>query len=164
MTLSLANAYHTGYVVPALEPAMEEFAAAFGVTWTSIEDRPMSVTGVDGPVRTRLRFVYSTQGPHHIELLEAVPDTIWALPAPERGGSAHHVGVWTDDFANASERLVAAGIPRVLTFNGGDGRALGFAYHRLPNGALVELVDAANRPALEAWLAGGDYPVAGRRS
>ena len=72
----------------------------------------------------------------------------------------HHLGVWADDFADTSDRLVAEGFPRVLTYDRRDGRAAGFAYHRLPSGALVELVDASLRAGLEAWLAGGPHPLA----
>ena len=158
--ISLEQSYHTGFVVPELEPAMAELTALFGISWTGVEDRSLSVVTPEGPLRARLRFVYSVEGPHHIELMEPAPGTIWEQPlAPGSGlGAAHHFGVWADDFAATSERLVDEGFPRVLTFNGGDGKALGCAYHQLASGALIELVDASRRDDLEQWFCGGPYP------
>lgn len=160
--INSSEIYHTGFVVAELEPAMTELTTIFGVRWTDIEDRMMKVVTSAGPREGRLRFTYSIGDAPHLELLEPVPGTAWDQPlAPGSGlGAAHHVGVWTDDFANTSDRLVEQGFPRELTYDDGSGRAANFAYHRLPSGALVELVDAVRRPQLEAWLKGGPYPAA----
>lgn len=157
--LSLANAYHTGFVVPVLEPAMADLTTMFGVGWTDVEEWDMRVRTPDGVADVVLRFVYSLSPGPHLELLEPVPGTVWEQPTTPSGlGAPHHLGIWADDFAATSDRLVAAGHERLLTYETRSGRAAGFAYHRLPNGALVELVDAANRPGLESWLAGGPHP------
>jgi hypothetical protein len=160
--LLLADAYHTGFVVDALEPAMEELTRLFGVGWTEIEEWEPRVRTPEGSMDVRLRFVYTRGVAPHLELLEPVPGTVWERPAgPGPGpGAIHHVGVWADDLAATSDRMVEDGFPRVLTFETRSGRAAGFAYHRLPSGALVELVDAASRRGLEAWLAGGPHPNA----
>ncbi|MFW3169298.1 VOC family protein [Geodermatophilus sp. CPCC 206100] len=160
---SFGEIYHTGLVVEDLETAMAELTAVLGLTWTPVEDRELPVVTPDGPLTVRLRWVYSRRGPCRLELLEPVPGTVWERPVqPSSGaGGAHHVGVWAEDLAAASDELVAAGYPRVLTFDDGSGGAARFVYHRLPTGPLVELVDAARRPALEAWFAGAPYPAAG---
>jgi hypothetical protein len=160
--LSLADAYHTGFVVEALEPAMDELTKVFGVSWTEIEEWHPRVRTPEGSLDVRLRFVYTRGVAPHIELLEPVPGTVWERPAgPGPGaGAIHHVGVWAEELAETSAKMVADGFPRVLTFDTRSGRAAGFAYHRLPSGALVELVDGARRRELEAWLAGGPHPSA----
>ncbi|NYE35848.1 hypothetical protein F4692_000952 [Nocardioides cavernae] len=159
--LSLRNLYHTGLVVPALEPAMTELSTVLDVSWTDVEEWDMTVRTPEGARNVRLRFTYSRAPGPHLELLEPVEGTVWEQPSGAAGALAtHHVGVWADDFAETSERLVTAGHPRVLTYESRDGRAAGFAYHRLPSGALVELVDASLRPGLERWLAGGPHPHA----
>jgi hypothetical protein len=156
--LDVEDIFHTGFVVPDLAAAMTQLSAVFGVTWTDVEDREMPVLGPDGPRVVTLRFVYSQGGAPRLELLEPVPGTVWQEP----GGlsAAHHVGVWCDDFAATSRKLVAQGFPRVMTFDDGSGEAVRFAYHRLPSGPLVELVDATRRESLEAWFAGAAYPAA----
>lgn len=159
--ISLGDVYHTGFVVPVLETAMEELSAVLGAEWTPIEDREMRVVTPDGPMQGRLRFTYTTGEAPHLELLEPVAGTAWERPAGSESGlgAAHHVGAWVEDFANVSDRMVEAGFPRELTFDDGSDRAANFAYHRLPSGALVELVDAARRDVLEAWLRGAPYPA-----
>ncbi|EHK82471.1 hypothetical protein SZMC14600_20344 [Saccharomonospora azurea SZMC 14600] len=159
--LKLTDLYHTGFVVPDIDAARAELTAVFGVTWTAVEQRVMPVLTPDGPRSVELRFAYSQGGSPRLELLEPVPGTIWETPSSTFGpGGAHHVGVWAEDFAETSDKLVAGGFPRVLTFDDGSGRAVRFAYHRLPSGALVEIVDATRRVELEAWFEGAAYLAA----
>lgn len=159
--LSTADIYHTGFVVASVEEAMAEFTAVFGVSWTRVEEREMPVLTPDGPVRAKMRFAYSQGGAPRLELLEPVAGTVWEQPVQAASGpsSAHHIGVWAEDFQRASAELEAAGCPRVLTYDDGSGKAVRFAYHRLPNGAIVELIDADRRAELEAWFEGADYPA-----
>lgn len=159
--LKVTDIYHTGFVVESIEAAMAELSAVFGVTWTAVEDRDMPVVTPDGPMVAPMRFVYSQGGTPRLELLEPVPGTVWDAPSHSFGpGAAHHIGVWAENFADASDELVAAGFPRVLTFDDGTGRAVRFAYHRLPSGVLVELIDATRRTELEGWFEGAAYPAA----
>jgi catechol 2,3-dioxygenase-like lactoylglutathione lyase family enzyme len=159
--LDVTDVYHTGFVVPDIPTAMAEFTAVFGLTWTAVEEREMPVVTPEGPRVVTLRFAYSQGGTPRIELLEPVPGTAWETPSHSFGaGAAHHIGVWAPEFAATSEKLVAAGFPRVLTFDDGSGGAARFAYHRLPSGAIVELIDATRRRELEAWFAGAAYPAA----
>ena len=159
--LNVTDIYHTGFVVADIEAAQAEFSAVFGVSWTAVEEREMPVVTADGPQVVSLRFAYSQGGTPRIELLEPVPGTAWDTPSHSFGnGAAHHIGVWAPDFAETSDKLVAEGFPRVLTFDDGSGRAVRFAYHRLPSGAIVELIDATRRAELEAWFEGSAYPAA----
>ncbi|NYE35836.1 hypothetical protein F4692_000940 [Nocardioides cavernae] len=145
-----------------IEQAQAEFSALFGVRWTQVEERAMPVVTPEGTREVRLRFAYSQGGEPRIELLEPVTGTAWETPQHSFGpGAAHHVGVWAPDFAATSERLVEAGFERVLTFDDGSGRASRFAYHRLPSGGIVELIDVTRKAELEAWFEGAAYPAAG---
>ena len=151
--LATAEIYHTGLVVPDIAKAQAEFEAVFGgIRWTALEEREMPVLTQEGTLVVTLRFVYSIGPAPRIELLEPVEGTAWSL-------GAEHIGVWAEDFQAESRRLDEAGFPRVLTFDDGSGQAFRFAYHRLPSGALVELVDASRRPELEAWMNGDVYPA-----
>ncbi len=161
--LTSADVFHTGFVVADIEAGMRELAAVFAVTWTPVEEREMTLRGPDGPLRPTLRFAYTREGPHRLELLEAVPGTVWQPPPGGLGGpaAAHHIGVWCDDVAASSRRLEDAGAPRLVTYDGADDEATGFAYHRLPTGPLIELVDRAREPGFDRWFAGGPFPVGG---
>jgi hypothetical protein len=159
--LNATDIYHTGFVVPDIETAMAEFTAVFGVSWTDVEEREMPIVTPEGSRVVTLRFVYSQGGAPLIELLEPVAGTAWETPSNSfGGGAAHHIGVWAPDFAATSEKLVAAGFPRLLTFDDGSGKPVRFAYHRLSSGAIVELIDATRRAELEAWFQGAGYPAA----
>lgn len=161
--LTTGDVFHTGFVVEDLDAAKRELGSLFELEWTPVEEREMPLRGPDGPFRPTLRFTYTRQGPHRLELLEATPGTIWMPPVAAAGGTlaAHHIGVWCDDLAATSRRLVADGAPRLATYDGDGEDAVGFAYHRLPTGALIELVDSARRPGFDQWFAGGPFPVGG---
>jgi catechol 2,3-dioxygenase-like lactoylglutathione lyase family enzyme len=157
------DVFHTGFVVDDVEAARDELSAHLQVDWTPVEDRDLTLRGPDGPLSVNLRFTYTTTGPHRLELLGAVPGTVWEAPVPGSHGTvaAHHVGVWCDDLVARSRALSASGAPLLVTYAGDPAAPVGFAYHRLPSGLLVELVDAARRPAFERWFAGGPFPVGG---
>lgn len=158
--LSATEVFHTGFVVADIEQGMAEMSRAFDVSWTPVEERELPLLGPAGPLRPRLRFAYTREGPPRLELLEAVPGTVWELPPEGVGGTlaTHHVGVWCDDLASMSRELEATGSPRLVTYQSRSGDAAGFAYHRLRSGPLIELVDGARRADFEAWFAGGPFP------
>ncbi|MDA2986341.1 MAG: VOC family protein [Actinomycetota bacterium] len=155
------SAFHTGFVVDDVEAARDHLSAHLNATWTPVEERDMPLRGPAGPVTVRLRFTYTTTGPHHLELLGAVPETVWQASGPSHPGTiaAHHIGLWCSDLAETSRRLEADGSPLLVTYDSELDEAVGFAYHRLPSGLLLELVDEARRPAFEHWFGGGPFPV-----
>ncbi|MFB4309425.1 VOC family protein [Actinomadura sp. GTD37] len=145
--------YHVGIVVDALEPAMEQFAAAAGVTWGRVQRFAAGFGTPSGPRTFDQAFVLSLEGPPYIELLVRVPDSVW-----ERTG-LHHLGMWSDDVPGESAGLEEGGCPWEAALLDAEGRRAGGCYHVLPGlGARVELVSrAASAPRLERYLAGGDY-------
>lgn len=161
--VTTGDVFHTGFVVRDIDAGIAELTAVFGATWTDVEEREMRLRGPEGPLRPTLRFAYTREGPHRLELLEAVPGTLWEAPPEGVGGTlaAHHIGVWCDDVAGTSRQLISSGSPRLATYDGEGEDAVGFAYHRLATGALIELVDSSRRPAFDRWFAGGPFPVGG---
>lgn len=160
---TLEQQFHTGFVVDDLGAAIEEFTTTFGSSWTPVEEVPLCLTGPDGPTRFDLRVTFSREGPQRYELIEAVPGTLWQVPSSPSGGPSpcHHVGFYADDLRGESRRLEAAGAPLQHTIDDGSGEVSFFAYHRLPSGLLVELVDGRARRAFERWFAGGPFPGGG---
>lgn len=158
--LAFEDIYHTGFVVPSLEDAMKQVGEAFDVTWTDVVEVDMPVVGPDGPFVAAVRLCYS-QGVHPaVELIEPVPDSVWQVAEMPGGlSTAHHLGVWCDDFEATSRHLSEQGHERLATFDDGSGAPSRFAYHRLDSGVIVELVDARRRASLEEWfLRGGRFP------
>jgi hypothetical protein len=158
--LAVSDVFHTGFVVDDIHRGMEELGAAFDVAWAPLTEITMRLRTPAGPIEPDMAFTYSVEGPHHIELLKAVPGTPWTVaasdgPVPLR--SAHHIGIWSDDVPGDSARLTETGAELVVTYDTGDGRVAGFAYHRLATGVLLELVDRRRQPEFERWFAGGSF-------
>jgi hypothetical protein len=150
-----ARAYHAGYVVRDLEQAMDVLGAAMDVVWAPPMDYPgrrfMTRDGeIDVP---QLRLTYSTL-PVHIELIQEAPGTLWV--ADEGGLRGHHIGVWADDLAADSQRLVALGLP--IHTHGLDehGNLASFTYHETPFGLYIELVDSIAKSFYPLWFASAE--------
>ena len=100
--------YHTGIRVHDLDAAMVEMGSKLGVTWATVQhsDDRAVWTPETGLIEVPLTFVYSCEGPQHIELLQSPPGSPWhAGDSP----GVHHVGIWVDDVAAATKRCVTDG-------------------------------------------------------
>lgn len=145
--LSPADHYHVGLIVPDLDAAVTAMTAAGGYTWTRPIEATLRVTTTHGDVEMPFRFVYSIEAPH-LELIQEVPDTIWAAP---KDGAAHHLGYWVDDLATAAQGLENAGY-RCEARPAGP-QLSSFAYYLSPTGLRVEIVDRALFPDWPGFLA-----------
>ena len=152
MALGTLDVYHVGSVVEDLDAAMRSLGATLGLTWAPVQVRAQAVRNAAGEVVSeRIRFTYSVEGTPHLELIESTERSVWR-PGPV--GALHHVGAFADDVAAASRRLAASGA--ALEFGGGRGaEPAGFAYHLIPGGLRVELVEARRRDEFVRWMAGG---------
>ena len=145
--------FHVGHLVPDIHAAMDELGAGLGLTWTEVVARTDQRvwTPQDGQRHVPLSFVYSTDGPQHLELLQGVEGTPWWPGAPE---NLHHAGVWADVPA-LTEELVASGWTLVCSqLSPAEGYG-SFSYVRSPSGFLLEPVAAANEERMNRWFAGG---------
>ncbi len=151
--IDLSRTYHTGIRVLDLDAAMEELGASLGVTWCVVQEREQLVwTEAGGAQAVPLRFTYSAEGPIHLELLQGASGSVWdATGAP----GLHHLGVWTDDVAGETQRLIDGGWALVAASRRPEEGFGMFTYVAPPSGLIVELVDAALTPMFERWWAGG---------
>jgi lactoylglutathione lyase len=151
--LDHSQLFHIGIRVTDIEAAMAEVGAQSGVTWASVQDRPMSVwLPGSGPIELQLALTYSVEGPVHLELLQGPTGSIWDA---DDGSGAHHFGYWSEDVRADTELLLADGWALELAAAApadGYGR---FTYVRSPSGYLVEPVSTASKPRFERWWAGG---------
>jgi catechol 2,3-dioxygenase-like lactoylglutathione lyase family enzyme len=147
--------YHVGVRVPDLEAAMTQLGAGLGVTWAEVVERDQPAwTPTDGAFTVPLRFTYSCEGPQHVELLQGAPGSLWDgadLPG------VHHQGIWVDDVAAETERLIAAGWKLEMAQKAPEDGYGSMTYVRSPSGFLLEPVSAAVRPRFERWWAGGPF-------
>jgi hypothetical protein len=145
--------YHLGVVVSDLDEALADLGRRYGLTWGPRHDAQRTVW-LDGTVvEVGFRTCFGVQAPH-LEIIEAVPGTIWQQPS---GSALHHLGYWTDDVASCSERLEAAGSPLAACGVAADGTYPGrFAYHHDPRGYFVEVVSSSIGAEMEArWQPAG---------
>lgn len=145
--------YHTGIIVENLDKAMDTMGEALGLLWAPPRTSKVPLLCPEGVLDREVRFTYSLQGPHHIELLEQVN------PAPylslTGGRRVHHLGYFTDDLATASADLEERGFRRELSGvdeNGGVARAT-FHYNEESPGMWIELVSHEIAAEIGDWIA-----------
>ena len=145
--------YHITLVVADVEAAKEDLGRVLGLSWGKTQNRRVTT---DSPARGVKEIVvcyaYSLNGPPYLELVQQVPDSIFA----ELG--LHHIGIWCSDFVEESARLEAEGWPRECVNVTPEGEWMSGLFHRGPSGLRVEVIDIANSgPRLVKYLNGGDY-------
>ena len=107
--------FHTGIVVDDLEAAKEEFGRLLGVTWLEGGGK-VRMSTAEGESVVVTKYAVSAEGPHHVELVQSVPGTLY-----DANGSATRapVGYWVDDVPAASAALVRCGLPNVVLISVG---------------------------------------------
>ncbi|MBG01520.1 MAG: hypothetical protein CL470_04540 [Acidimicrobiaceae bacterium] len=154
MMFNFQEIFHIGIRVPNLELAMEEMGASLGVTWAEPVDTPGQNiwTPEAGQQKLPLKFVYSCEGPQHLELLEGPKDSIWDGSIDP---GVHHVGVWVDDVKQETDRLLSLGWSLLASAKSPEEGYAGMSYLAPQNGTIVELVSSAIKPRFERWWSGG---------
>ena len=152
--VGVSGLYHVGYVVEDLEVAMARFTESLGARWVDHRVRVRYRDHAGGIVEVELHTSFTLDGPLHVGLIEAAPDTIWELGA---GSQIHHVGLWTDDIPAEAERLVRSGLPAVASgLDLVDDSTPGyFSYHANPDGGKVELVHIDMQRGMHDWMHDG---------
>jgi catechol 2,3-dioxygenase-like lactoylglutathione lyase family enzyme len=125
------NLNHVGIVVPDIDKAMEVLSANLGVTWAGVHTPELHVrTEQLGRHVIQHRIAVTAQQPF-LELIQAVPDSPWALTGDRM--VLHHVAYFVDDLGIDSaaiagpcpieiEGIGAAGdVPRTFTYQDLDG-------------------------------------------
>ena len=153
---NLQEIFHIGIRVPDIYQAMEEMGESLNLTWAKVVETPgQSIwTPEGGQQKVPLKFVYSCEGPQHLELLEGAEGSFW--DGREDSG-VHHFGVWVDDVKAETDRLIALGWDLLASAKSPEEGYAGMAYLAPPSGTIVELVTSANKPRFDRWYAGGPF-------
>jgi Glyoxalase/Bleomycin resistance protein/Dioxygenase superfamily len=120
------NLDHVGIVVPDIEVAMGALSANLGVTWAGVYTPHLQVRSQRrGVHEIPLRIAVTAQRPL-LEVIEAVPDSPWALTGERM--VLHHVAFFVDDLGIDSAAIAgpcpiemegvgsAGDIPRTFTY------------------------------------------------
>lgn len=148
----LLRLYHTGIIVDDLDAAMESWGGALGLHWAPPLTSTVPLRGPDGVKGREVRFTYSLEGPHHLELLEQIDATPYLNVTG--GRHVHHVGYFTDDLEAAAADLSARGFRMELSGvseDGGIARAT-FHYSEQSPGMWIELVSHEIAAEIGNWI------------
>ncbi|MEU7812196.1 VOC family protein [Pseudonocardia sp. NPDC049154] len=150
---AMLRLYHTGLIVNDLERAMKQMGGALGLQWAPPKESTTPLLGPDGLVGRHVRFTYSLQGPHFVELLEQID----AGPYVNLTGGRyiHHLGYYTEDLPGASAALEKQGYRRELSGDEEDGRITRAAFHYNDEtpGMWIELVSHEIAAEIGDWIA-----------
>ena len=146
--------FHTGIRVANLDAAMAEMGDTLGVTWATVQsnDAQEVWTPERGLDAVKLSFVYSTEGPQHVELLQGQRGSVW--DGSDDPG-VHHVGIWVADVAAATDHCLSHGWRLAAAGASPDDGFGAFTYVVPPSGPIVELVSDRVLPVFEQWWGGG---------
>jgi hypothetical protein len=134
--------FHVGQVVDDIADAMACYTEALTLSWYAPQRRAINIETPESSLATDAYFVYSVEGPPHLELIESRARTPWASPG------LHHLGLWGDVSADASARLISLGCPRETVLLSDTGDWVGGLFHILPNGLRLEIVNSSEQESL----------------
>jgi methylmalonyl-CoA/ethylmalonyl-CoA epimerase len=140
--------HHVGLVVPDITAAIEHAESVYGLQLIDLGPGLSAWLDHGRRIEPHTHVALSAGGPPHLELLQAVPGTVWqVLPG------LHHVGYVVDDLPSAADELAAAGLPVVLEDVNDTGRPIRATYHRDPLGPIVELMSELTAGRMRTHLA-----------
>ena len=146
--------YHTGIVVEDLDATRRWLTALAGYRWCDEYAGDQVVETGGGQLTVPLRFAYSRSEPR-LELIEAVPGTVWEPAA----SGVHHLGFWSADVDRDVATLVRSGRELEVRASLPDGSTR-WAYCGGVGGPRIELVSRMLEPMMAAWFATGRLPEA----
>jgi hypothetical protein len=152
--LPLGEMWHTGIVVADLDAAVADFRSRSGVRFTDPHIVPLTIRQRDaaGLADVRVRTVMSLGTPPYLELIEAIPGTVYSA-------GQVHLGFWSDGLPAAVAAMTEAGCPQVMCDTGADDAGPDMmSYHQTPGGYVIEVVAPYLRPLVEQHMAGGPAP------
>ena len=120
MRLDPSRLYHHGIVVTNLEIAAATIAHEQGLTFTEPVTSVQRIRTAEGVEERTFRFVYSAEGPVHMELVQEMPGSLWVTNG---GAGLHHLGYWSADIDADGAALEAGGMQRAFTHEPHDGQA-----------------------------------------
>ena len=144
--IDYAGFFHIGIVVKDMATGMADMSRRFGVTFPEAREANVKMRYLGEEQQVSVKFVYSREGPVYIELLEAVPGTVW-----ENAG-IHHLGVFCDGMEDEVQKLVADGYTHEGASLGADGSLQGAQYITNDSGVRLEFQRGETREQFRKML------------
>jgi hypothetical protein len=143
--------FHIGVIVPDMQRGLEDIARRFGASFPEPRQAQVRVRYRGAETQVPVTFAYSRQGPPYIEVIQAVPGTVWAAGA---GSRIHHLGVFVNDIEDEIGRLQAEGFEYEAASLGQDGSMQGAQYINNDLGIRLELIRGETRDMFLNMLKG----------
>ena len=124
--------FHIGIVVKEMSQGITDMSRRFGLTFKEPREANVRMRYSGEEQQIAVKFCFSNEGPIFIELLEAVPGTVW-----EKVG-IHHMGVFCDHMEDEVAKLVAEGYTHEGASLGADGSFQGAQYITNDSGVRLE--------------------------
>ena len=155
MTFLPANLYHTGYVVEDVDETVERLSRLGITRWTPAKQHSLAIVVHGERSRARFRYVYSADGPHHLELIQPLGAGYLQATGPM---TFHHLGLWVDDLEEAVRTSPDWGLTLECEYLDETDRTK-VTYHVDGGGMRYEMVPASHRPVMEErWaIARGEH-------
>ena len=150
--MTIAELFHVGFVVDDIAQTADVLGNVLADSWTAdeiVQIRLQTMAGTECPT-VKFRF---SKIPPFVELIERVDSTLWGTA---REGAVHHLAYWSDDIRKDSAGLARCG-STLLAWHEQSDSTMASAYHRMPTGLLVELVNEGRRQTFEGWIRGGVF-------
>jgi hypothetical protein len=154
-TVPIGNLWHTGIVVADLDAAIQDFRLRSDVEFVEPILVPLTIRDhtTSRLQSLTVRTAMSMGTPPYLELIEAIPETVYAV-------GQVHLGFWCDDLKSAGASMIADGYAQIMSdANGEGGIAEMMSYHATPGGYIVEVVAPYLKPLVKSHQAGGPPPV-----
>jgi hypothetical protein len=154
--MRISQLWHIGVGVQNLDEALADFERSSDIGFNSPVTVRIGVRmGADiaVPREIEIRTAMSLGSPPSLELVEAIPGTVYS-------DRMLHVAFWADDLGRCARELPASGCPMLLAdAHGPSGLPAIMSYHRAPSGLVVEAVNGNLKDAVYQHMAGGVPPI-----
>lgn len=145
MTLAPADLYHSGFLVEDLDATLERLDRLGYHHWTPPKEHSLPVRVGTRTETARFRYVYSAEGPHHLELIEPLGEGYLRADGPM---VFHHLGHWVNDLEASIVTALDHGLDLECLFLDAAGDAK-VAYLLDETGMRHELVPRQARATME---------------
>lgn len=142
--IDFSDFFHVGVIVPDIRTGIDDIARRFGATFGDPRQANVRVRYRGAEQQVPVTFVYSRQGPPFIEIIQAVPGTVWEAGA---GSRIHHLGVFVNNIEDEIGRLQAEGYEYEAASLGADGSMQGAQYINNDSQIRLELIRGETRDA-----------------